>query len=154
MTLFTARRMDGDGLSSLARWFDANGLPLCWCLEPGPDRAPHPIIPIGTYPLRLRTVGEKHLAYLKKYGSAWHKGMIEIADVPGRSAIEFHIGNSITDTESCSLAGSDFVPPRLSNSQHWEVTRSAEAYQKVYPKLRDAVMAGQAQITFLSSGNA
>lgn len=149
-TIFTARRMDGDGVSSLARWFDPAGTPLCWALEPGPERLPHPMIPAGTYPLRLRTGTPKDAEYLKRFGSFWHKGMIEIAEVPGRTAIEFHIGNSISDTEGCSLAGLATLAPAHSASLHWEVTQSLIAYQRVYPRLRDAVLGGGAVLTILA----
>jgi hypothetical protein len=148
--IFTALRLDHDGRSSIARWQDGAGGLLCYCLEPGPEGQPHPWIPPGTYPLRLRTVGEKHAEYARYYGNkfgiGWHKGMIEIADVPGRLAIEFHVGNTIADTLGCSLAGSNFLAPPGNGSEHYETVKSRDAYERVYPVLRDAVLAGAAQL--------
>lgn len=152
---FTARRTEHDALSTIARWSDQKGDQLCWCLEPGAQTPVHPCIPIGTYPLRLRTGTLKDAEYRKKFGGFWHKGMIEIADVPDRFAIEFHIGNTVHDTEGCSLAGlMPIEPPGNLDSGHWEVSGSTIAYQKVYPALRDAILGDGAQITFLTMGAA
>lgn len=154
MNMFTAKRIAHDGQSSVARWVDPEGAELCFCLEPGFERLPHPGIPIGTYELRLRTVGEKHASYLKWYGPEFHKGMIEICNVPGRTAIEFHVGNTIADTEGCSLCGEKIIDPIHAASKHYEVTRSRVTYERVYPILRDAILSERAQITFIPLGAA
>jgi|GEM_PF-3658224 len=152
MLTFTAKRLAHDDLSSVARWSKPDGHDLCYCLEPGYRREPHPIIPAGTYALRLRTVGEKHAAYLKWYGSDFHKGMIEICDVPGRTAIEFHVGNTIADTLGCSLSGDSFINPPGNGSGHFEVVRSRVAYERAYPILRDAILAGPTQLIIVPQG--
>jgi hypothetical protein len=147
---FLCRRLDSDGLSIISRWFDPAGKPLCWCLEPGAQTVGHPCIPARHYSLRLRTVGQKHRDYQayydKRFEPGWHRGMVEIV-VPGRTAIEFHVGNTVADTLGCSLAGSSAVPPDHAASGHWEVARSRAAYEAVYPILRDAVLAGAATLT-------
>lgn len=156
--MFTARRLNTDGMSIIARWFDPAGEPLCYCLEPGAQRDPNPAIPAGTYALQLRTVGEKHaeynLYYAAKFGIGWHRGMVEIAGVPGRDAIEFHVGNKIADTLGCSLAGEQAIAPPGNGSGHWEVGQSRAAYERVYPILRDAILAGGVQLQILASGGA
>lgn len=141
---FTAHRFLDDGESSVADWRGPDGARLCVCLEPGALRLPFPGIPVGTYPLRLRTVGEKHQAYLNWYGPDFHKGMIEICDVPDREAVEFHVGNTIADTKACSLCGDSYskIP-----GAHYAVGRSRVTYEKVYPVLRDAILAGEVKIT-------
>lgn len=153
-TIFSARRLDMDskGLSSIARWFAPDGAPLCWALEPGPQRQPHPRIPAGLYPLCLRTIGEKHEQYLKHYGPVFHKGMVEICDVPDRIAIEAHKGNSIHDTLGCSLWGTTALKPEISNSLLWEVTASAAAYERVYPVIRDAILDGPTLLRIFNMG--
>jgi hypothetical protein len=150
VTEFLARRLDTDGLSIISQWFDPSGQPLCYALEPGDRRVPHPAIPAGRYRLGLRTVGQKHAHYLSKFGPAFHKGMIEICNVPGRTAVEAHIGNTIDDTEGCSLLGETMVMPRYAHSGHWEVQRSEIGYRAVYPILRDAVRAGDTFLTMLA----
>lgn len=146
MTQLVAQRLYSDGKSIVSRWHAPDGGLLCFGLEPGFERQPHPAIPAGTYPLRLRTVGEKHETYLRRFGGHFHHGMVEICDVPGREAIEFHIGNTIDDTLGCTLAGETIIEPRLANSGHWEVSKSLFAYQAVYPVLRATIEAGKTML--------
>lgn len=158
--VFIVRRLAADSMSIVSRWSDPCGAPLCYCLEPGFDRKPHPAIPVGTYPLGLRKAGSKHIAYKKHYdaqaqfGPDWHKGMVEICDVPDRVAILFHVGNTISDSAGCSLAGEKFLAPPGNGSGHYEVVRSRAAYEKVYPVLRDAVLAGSVFLEIQSIGAA
>jgi hypothetical protein len=156
--IFTARRLDTDSLSIISRWQDPAGDPLCFCLEPGQLREPNPAITAGTYDLVLRTVGAKHAEYNKfyaaKFGIGWHKGMVEITKVPGRDFIEFHVGNTIADTLGCSLAGTTSIAPPGNGSGHWEVSGSRAAYERVYPILRDGILAGGAQLRILPIGSA
>ena len=66
---------------------------MCYTLEdqyqavkvPGETR-----IPDGIYRLGLRTVGGFHNRYLAKYGPDFHKGMIEVLNVPGFKYILLH----------------------------------------------------------------
>lgn len=140
---FTATRIYQTAASSVAIWSGPKiAFPL-YCLEPGEQREPHPRIPAGTYPLRLRTVGKKHADYLKHYGSHFHKGMVEIAEVPGREFIELHVGNTIADTLGCSLPGLSYGKDEDGN---YAVAESRRAYEKAYPILRDAILAGATQL--------
>ena len=52
-------------------------------------------IPIGTYECA-------------EYSSAKYKDVWEIKNVPNRSSILFHAGNSTHDTEGCVLVGTNF----------------------------------------------
>lgn len=151
-TIFTARRLNSDGQSIITKLLDAAGVELCWLLEPGLERAEHPAIPAGRYELKLHPGGNLHWAYQKDYGPAFHKGMVEVCAVPGRSAILIHVGNKIDDTQGCLLTGSKPVEPRLSNSRHWEVVSSRLAYNRVYPLLRDAILAGPTFLDVLALG--
>jgi hypothetical protein len=154
VNIFRAQRIASDGMSIASRWTTPAGVRLCYCLEPGMERVPHPGISSGLYPLRLRTVGAKHAAYLKWYKGDFHKGMVKICDVVGRDAIEFHVGNSISDTLGCSLCGESLVDALRSSSHHWEVQRSRVTYEKVYPVLRDAILAGPTFISIIPIGSA
>lgn len=148
--IVTARRIARDDASTVSAWM-IDGHQVCYCLEPGAAGA-HPAIPSGSYKLGLRTVGDKHKAYLKWYGPKFHKGMIEILDVPNREAILFHVGNTIADTQGCSLCGERAIDPRVSNSEHWEVARSRVTYEKIYPPIRDAIAAGPVTINIIPVG--
>lgn len=154
--IFTAQRLNTDGQSMIAQWKKPDGTALCFALEPGMARNPFPGIPAGSYQLRLRNGTPKSAEYARyyasKFGIGWHKGMVEIAGVPGREAIEFHVGNTIADTQGCSLAGSAAVAPPGHGSGHWEVENSRAAYERAYPVLRDAILAGETQLQILPIG--
>ena len=72
----------------------ANGLPLCDTLElPVRDGMPGSAIPPGTYSV-------------VKYASPhFNREMPLLVDVPGRSEIEVHWGNFVSDTRGCILVG-------------------------------------------------
>ena len=42
----------------------------------------------------------------KRIDSPSHGNTFEVIDVPGRTDIQFHIGNTINDTKGCMLVGS------------------------------------------------
>lgn len=68
-------------------------------------------IPEGVY-------GMVQMAGLRKPLAEW-----QLVNVPGRSAIEFHVGNSMLDTEGCILLGSR--PGWV--DQHWAILDSRTA---------------------------
>lgn len=153
--IISAKRIHATPQSSVAVWGGPGlNFPL-YCLEPGEMRVPHPRIPAGNYPLKLRTLGQKHLDYKAHYDAAtrfgpeWHQGMIEICDVPGRTAIEFHVGNFIKDTLGCSLAGLSY--DRGADAEY-RVISSRVAYERAYPILRDLILAGPVQIQISDIG--
>jgi hypothetical protein len=75
-----------------------------------------------------------HEKYLKRYGKAWHQGMIEILDVPGFTDILVHCGNNDDHTSGCILVG-DSLSPRFLGS-------SRAAYERLYPQVKDAILGG------------
>lgn len=96
-------------------------------------------IPAGTYRLKVRTFGGFHQRYALKFG-AFHRGMIEIADVPGFSDVLIHIGNTAQDTRGCVLVGQGAeVTGTLANS--------TLAYQELYSYLFPRVERGEATLT-------
>lgn len=65
-----------------------------WCLEPGwfHNKPFKSCIPEGVYPVRPFS-GDK-------FGDHW-----EVCNVPGRTAILFHVGNYPEETEGCIMPG-------------------------------------------------
>jgi hypothetical protein len=53
-------------------------------------------VPAGTYPI------------MKMYSPRFQKTVYMIADIPGRDAVEIHIGNTIKDSHGCILIGIGF----------------------------------------------
>lgn len=83
-------------------WLD--GVKQCYCLEPSrttPVHPGHPCIQPGTYKVVLTM--SPHLGYVCP----------EVLDVPGRTAIRWHIGNFPRDVLGCcvvgTILGDDFV---------------------------------------------
>lgn len=95
----------------------------CLTLEE-PWRNNHPqisCIPTGRYRLR-------------HHNSATLGHCISVADVPGRSLIRIHSGNTLLDTEGCILVGANFG--RLHNAP--AVLRSRNTLDKLLGFLSDA----------------
>lgn len=140
--LFTEQRLAHDGVSTVSELL-LDGVRLGFTLEPGPSTPAHPRKPAGRYELVLRQAGKIYEAYRKRFGD-WFTGIPQII-VPDRSFIEVHIGNTLTDTEGCSLIGATYEGPMISSSRHYEVRRSEEAFRRIYPQIHDACRAGDAE---------
>lgn len=114
-----------------------DGKPVCWTLE---DEARNKKlwgetrIPAGTYQIGLRTVGDHHARYAKKYPKV-HKGMLEIQNVPNFQYILLHIGNTDKDTAGCILVGN--AP--LAFGSKMQIAESTVAYEKIYPIIIKAI---------------
>lgn len=93
-------------------------------------------IPDGSYEMRFRTVGKMHQSYLAKFGDVFHKGMLEVCDVPNFTAVLHHIGNTDDNTEGCYLVG------RSANISGF-IAESTSAYKDYYPQVRDALLRGE-----------
>ena len=103
--------------------------PLCWVLEdqaqpPGVKVPGETRIPAGRYAIRLYTAGRLYSTYTRRY--PWHRGMLQLVDVPGFSHILIHPGNDDDDTRGCLLPGlrADLDPP--------QVLASRAAYERLY----------------------
>jgi hypothetical protein len=80
-------------------------------------------IPSGRYEIKLRTEGKKHEQYKKKY--SFHKGMLELQNVPGFKNILIHVGNTAIDSSGCVLVATDIIDEN-------NVSGSIVAYIKLY----------------------
>ncbi len=96
-------------------------------------------IPAGRYRVELRPFGGHHWRYLKHYGSDFHKGMLQIMDVPGFTDILIHKGNDDDDTAGCLLVGDS-----ANNNQVKDgfIGSSTVAYNRIYAVVRDAILRG------------
>ena len=114
---------------------------LAHTLEP-PDAewgAAEPCIPqpgrVGqTYPLRARRVGRWPRILRARFGGEF-AAAIEVADVPGRSAILIHPGNRASDTRGCILPGLGAAGDA--------VTRSRAAWRRIAAIVLPAIAAGE-----------
>ena len=97
-------------------------------------------IPAGIYDLKLRTEGGYHNRFLKKFGPAFHKGMIWVQNVPNFRWILWHTGNTHEDTAGCLLLGDS---SQQNVSKGGFIGASNDAYKRVYPVIADAILSGQ-----------
>lgn len=98
-------------------------------------------IPSGNYSLRLNTWGGMNAEYRQKFPKV-HKGMIEIYGLPNFSFVYIHIGNTYRQTAGCPLCGFGF---ELIDGD-FQVIRSKDAYQMIYPKLLEIAQNKENQI--------
>lgn len=100
-------------------------------------------IPNGTYRLSLVEKSGFNSRYQKRWGAEWHPGIITINDVPGFTYIRMHMGNSHLDTAGCPLVGT-----RTSEFRGGWLHESRIAYERIYPIVRDSILAGDTCISF------
>lgn len=119
---------------------------VCFGLEDGYKRkkvAGQTRIPAGKYNVSVRRFGGFHDRYAHRF-NAFHKGMLQIDNVPGFTDILIHVGNSHRDTAGCLLVGSGCntgsVPMALNNS--------VDAYEKLYKQCIELADAGELSITY------
>tara|TARA_R110002020_G_scaffold13283_6_gene48124 strand:+ start:5303 stop:5764 length:462 start_codon:yes stop_codon:yes gene_type:complete len=94
-------------------------------------------IPGGRYTIKLKIEGGFHNKYTAKFGEHWHKGMLELEDVPGFDHILMHIGNDDDDTAGCILLGDTVNNNQFKNGF---ISNSTDAYKRIYPLVRDAIL--------------
>ena len=91
-------------------------------------------IPAGAYKVKLREFGGHHDKYKVKFPD-FHKGMLQIMDVPGFHDILIHIGNTDADTKGCILVGKGYL--------NGKITESTKAYIDFYKKVVKAASEGK-----------
>ena len=93
-----------DGSATFGR-LEVNGLTLFTLEPPWQDNEPRlSCIPEGIYPLQLRESPIVRRTSRGEFFEGW-----EVANVPGRTFIMFHVGNWVKDTEGCILVGERFA---------------------------------------------
>ena len=98
-------------------------------------------IPLGEYEIKLRTVGGFHAKYTDRYGAAFHKGMLELQDVPNFQYILIHTGNTDQHTAGCLLVGE--TQQDLDKGKDGFIGGSGDAYKKMYPKVLKCLLSGE-----------
>jgi Family of unknown function (DUF5675) len=100
-----------------------DGQPQCVTLEPPPVADPngngYVCIPAGTFPLTIQ------------WSPKFQRQVPHVNDVPGRTAIEIHIGNFPDNTDGCTLVGVDYGDPE----QPDYIRLSAVAFAALMTKL-------------------
>nr|MCP3686901.1 hypothetical protein [Gammaproteobacteria bacterium] len=85
------------------------------------------------YEIKLRDAGGMNERYKARFPG--HKGMLHLQDVPNFEWVYIHIGNHEDQTSGCILVGEGA-------SSTMTVSRSTEAYNRVYAKCLEAFNGG------------
>lgn len=101
-------------------------------------------IPRGKYKIGLRKVGGFHGRYSKKF-PAFHRGMLQVLDVPGFKYVLIHIGNTDDDTAGCLIVGRG-----ANTGAQLTITNSTYAYADLYRKVIDAAERGELTIEYIN----
>lgn len=105
-------------------------------------------IPAGVYDVKVRTWGGFHQRYAARFD--YHKGMLEILNVPGFTDILIHIGNTEKDTAGCLLVGMGCY----SAEGNMSLQASLVAYELFYKKVIDAALAGKLKMHIINNDSA
>ncbi len=106
-------------------------------------------IPAGSYKLKLREHGGFFTRYTKRW--SWHKGMIELVDVPNFTDILIHLGNSDDDTAGCILVGNTAKVNTIDPGE-LNLLDSTNAYRRIYPIIREAIEQGEVMLEIIDVG--
>lgn len=98
-------------------------------------------IPAGRYKIAVRTWGGFHTRYSEKFPK-FHKGMLEVCDVPGFSSILIHTGNTDDDTNGCLLLGKR-APGKMF------VGSSVDTYSAFYQMVISSALKGELEIEYI-----
>lgn len=146
------KRVSDDGETSLGVIY-LDGVAKCGSVEDQEqkeDKVMHETrVSNGVYKLALRKEGGFHRRYKEKYdekfGGGWHQGMLcvytdnnWVLNCPDGISFQYilwHLGNHDDNTSGCLLPNYvlDFLNDRGS--------RSGDAYEDIYPVLRDSIEA-------------
>lgn len=102
-------------------------------------------IPSGKYEIGIRKEGGFHNRYSEKFKD-FHKGMIQIKDVPNFEYILFHIGNYEKDTAGCILVGKNST-----TSGTPTVLNSTTAYKEFYSLVIEEAIKGNVTIEIIDN---
>ncbi len=101
-------------------------------------------IPSGTYKLIPRESGPRfYERYVKRW--SWHRGMIELENVPNFTAILIHPGNKDDDTAGCILVGNTAKVNTI-NPGEMNLLDSTDCYKRIYPLIIEEVEQGEAEL--------
>ena len=121
-----------------------DGDAVCFSLEdqsqPGGKVPGETRIPAGTYKILVRKHGGYHSRCSRRF-PAMHKGMLELAEVPGFTDILIHPGNTDDDTAGCILPGIG-----ASLAGRYSVQQSVTAYCRLYELVIMAAHLGELEI--------
>lgn len=149
MKLFRLKRTAELELATAGMLMAENSEILCRTLEPAKvARDGHHRIPPGEYDLKIvsgLTASRFNMPYHDIFGKDF-EGVIEIANVPGRSHILFHMGNWFDQTMGCVICGRNVVMTESRKSFEIPGGESRPGYWMAYRPMIEAIHGGGAKL--------
>lgn len=130
-TLTLHRRAQTD-LSTWGDLLDPTGTELCKILERGPSNPDHVRIPAGLYQIGRKPFGTSHFdEAFKALIGASYKGILWLPNVPGRTNIELHTANFVSELLGCLATGGQIT---VDENHDFAIAggTSKPAYAKMY----------------------
>lgn len=145
-TNFVLQRKAQAQNSTWGEFRDPTNRLIATILERGAVMPDHPRIPAGRYKLIHKPGGSKFDARYKARFPKWFRGMIEVADVPGRSEILIHTANRYTDLLGCLGTGEGKPDGTIEVGGEFQIPpgTSMTAFESLYPLLYKAIDKGGA----------
>lgn len=149
MKLFRLKRTAELELATAGMLLAENSEILCRTLEPAKVvHNDHPRIPPGEYDLKIvrgLTASRFNLPYQDIFGKDF-EGVIEIANVPGRSHVLFHMGNWFDQTLGCVICGRNVIMTESRKSFEVPGGESRPGYWAAYRPMLEAIKNGGAKL--------
>lgn len=147
MTRFQLRREAQTDRSTLGRLFGPEGEDICFTLERGARNADHPRIPAGEYALAIKTFGSSRFdETLRDLIGSGYVGIVWLPSVFGRSDIEIHPANFISELRGCIAPG---LTRDRDSAGDWCVFNSRHAYSSLYSRMTPSILGAGAQLSIL-----
>lgn len=156
MSAFVARLFSTTDSTRGILFLDAR--PFCDLLEPGPPREvnnyPHCRVPAAVYQMFLRTDGHNYATYKPTYEAVYgvgsFAGIIELRDVPHRTAIQIHPfnypyarGGKPAESDGCLGPNYGVGKERGDMGRsHWRGFDSRGAWLALHHELQKRIIAG------------
>lgn len=146
MQTFTLARRGETRLSTRGELSGPNGV-ICKILERGAANPDHVRIPAATYEIKRKPLGTSEFdATLGGLMGSSYKGILWLHDVPGRSNIEMHPANYVSQLLGCLATGTSIS---LDPNKDYMISggTSRAGYLSAYKAISTAIDVGGAQIT-------
>ncbi len=149
--LITVKRFAEDEESTISL-VEVDGRFECFGLEDQAQKvkvAGETRIPALRYKVGVRLEGGKHQKYsIDPRFRGFHRGMLQIMEVPEFNFILIHVGNDDDDTEGCLLVG-EGASCRAGHPK--TIQSSARAYEALYKRVISSAEAGELEIEILDN---
>ena len=153
MKTLQLRRFYSNGESTVGELLIKTGITdavhLCYVLEDEVRKTKvmhETCIPEGTYRVGIHpnAAGRFVTAYKKRWD--WHRGVMELKNVPGFTDVLIHTGNRDDHTSGCLLVGNGLTVTEDEST----VNGSRGAYAVLYQKLIDSAENGELEIEIVT----